>query len=158
MGGPWVNLLVEALPHGRISQTTVGGHHVFERILMSLTIAVTRTGPGAVTLTLRGHLDGQTCTLLDREVGLALSEPICTMVLDMAGVNLVTSAGVATILKARTSLTRQKAGLAMVGMQPQVQRVFEIIRVLPLLKVFRDQAELDEYLGRIQRQMTGQED
>ncbi len=125
---------------------------------MKLTIAVTRTEPGAVTLTLRGPLDGQTCTLLDREVGLALSEPICAMVLDMAGVHFVTSAGIATILKARTSLANQKADLAMVGVQPQVRRAFEIIRVLPLLKVFRDQAELDEYLGRIQRQMTGQEE
>ena len=114
---------------------------------MKLTIAVTRTEPGAVTLTLRGPLDGQTCTLLDREVDLALSEPICALVLDMAGVNFVTSAGVATILKARTSLTKQKADLTMVGMQPQVQKVFEIIRVLPLLKVFRDQAETRRISG-----------
>ena len=125
---------------------------------MKLTIAKTRTEPGAVSLTLRGPLDGQTCARLDQEVDQALSEPICAMVLDMAGVTYVTSAGVATILKARTSLARKKADLAMIGMQPQVQRVFEIIRVLPLLKVFRDQAELDEYLGRIQRQITGQED
>lgn len=125
---------------------------------MKLTIEATRTEPGAVTLTLRGPLDGQTCTLLDREVGLALSEPIGAMVLDLTGVNFVTSAGIATILKARTSLTEKKADLAMVGMQPQVRKAFEIIRVLPLLKVFRDQAELDDYLGRIQRQMTGQED
>jgi anti-anti-sigma factor len=79
------------------------------------------------------------------------------MVLDLTGVHFISSAGIATILKARTSLTKEKADLALIGMQPQVQKAFEIIRVLPLVKVFRDQAELDEYLGRIQRQMTGQE-
>lgn len=124
---------------------------------MKLTIAMTRTEPGAVTLTLRGTLDGDTCKVLDREVSLALSEPICAMVLDMAGVHFVTSAGVAAILKTKNLLEKQQAELAMVGMPPQVQKVFEIIRVLPLLKVFRNDVELDEYLGRIQRQVTGQE-
>lgn len=124
---------------------------------MKLTIEATRTEPGTVTLALRGPLDGQTCTQLDHEVDLALSEPTCTMVLDLTGVHFISSAGIATILKARTSLTKDKADLALIGMQPQVQKAFEIIRVLPLVKVLRDQAELDEYLGRIQRQMTGQE-
>jgi anti-anti-sigma factor len=153
-----VNSLADVLPHGKIGSTVDGGRHMLERIPMKLTIDATRTEPGAVTLTLRGPLDGQTCTLLDGEVGRALSEPICAMVLDLTGVNFITSAGIAIILKARTSLMEKKADLAMIGMQPQVRKAFEIIRVLPLVKVFRNQAELDEYLGRIQRQMTGQED
>ena len=124
---------------------------------MKLTIAIRRTEPDAVTLTLRGSLDGETCTLLDREVVLALNEPVNTMIFDMTGVDFVTSAGIGTIMKAKTSLARKKAELAMIGVQPQVQKVFEIIRVLPMLQVFRDRAELDEYLGRIQRQMTGAE-
>ncbi len=125
---------------------------------MKLTIAVRRAEPGVVTLTLRGSLDGDTCTLLDREVGLALAKPIRALVLDMTGVDFVTSAGIGTIMKAKTSLARKKADLAMIGMQPQVQKVFEIIRLLPTMKVFQGRAELDEYLGRIQRQMTGQEE
>jgi anti-anti-sigma factor len=123
-------------------------------------LAVTRkqTEPGVITLTLQGPLDGETCLLLDREVSSAMATPLRTMVLDMAGVNFVTSAGIGTIMKARTSLARKQANLAMVGIQPQVRRVFEIIRVLPTMQVFRDRAELDEYLGTIQRQMTGQEE
>ncbi len=125
---------------------------------MKLIIAVKRTEPGAVTLTLRGPLDGETCMLLDREVSRALTEPTCAMVLDMAGVDFVTSAGIGTIMKAKTSLAKKKADLAMIGVQPQVQKVFEIIRVLPTLQVFQNRAELDEYLCRIQRQMTNQQD
>ncbi len=124
---------------------------------MRLAVTLRQTGPGVITLTLRGPLDGETCTVLDREVSRALTEPLRTMVLDMAGVDFVTSAGIGTIMKAKTSLAKKKADLAMVGIQPQVQRVFEIIRVLPTMPVFRDRAELDEYLGTIQRQMTGQE-
>jgi anti-sigma B factor antagonist len=124
---------------------------------MKLAIAVKRAKPDAVTLTLRGTLDGETCALLDREVDKALTQPVRTLVLDMAGVEFITSAGIGTIMKARTSLSRQQADLAIIGMQPQVRKVFEIIRVLPKMKVYKDQAELDEYLGRIQRQMTGQD-
>ncbi len=125
---------------------------------MKLTIRTKQMEAGSITLTLRGPLDGETCALLDSEVGRALTEPIRTLVLDMAGVDFITSAGVGTIMKAKTSLARRQADLAMIGMQPQVQRVFEIIRVLPMLQVFQSRAELDEYLGTIQRRMTGQEE
>jgi len=131
--------------------------HLLERIVVKLTIAVKRAESGAVTLTLQGPLDGETCTLLDREVGRALTEPTCAIILDMAGVDFITSAGIGTIMKAKTSLARKKADLAMIGMQPQVQKAFEIIRVLPTMQVFQGRAELDEYLGRVQRRMTGQE-
>lgn len=125
---------------------------------MKLTIGVNRTEPGIVNLTLRGPLDGETCTLLDGEVGKALTESIRTLVLDMTGVDFVTSAGIGTIMKAKTSLARKKAELALIGVQPQVQRVFEIIRVLPMMQVFRDRDELDEYLGKIQRRIIGEEE
>lgn len=125
---------------------------------MRLTTNVTRPAPGIVILTLRGTLDGETYALVDGEVGKILGEPIRTMVLDLAGVDFITSAGVGTIMKAKTSLAKRDAEFAMIGMQPQVQKVFEIIHLLPRMQVFQGQAELDEYLTRIQRQMTGQED
>ena len=125
---------------------------------MKLAVTLRQTTPGVITLTLRGPLDGETCMLLEREVNRVLTEPLRTMVLDMAGVDFVTSAGIGTIMKAKTSLAKLQADLAMVGMQPQVQKVFEIIRVLPTMQVFRDTAELDGYLGTIQRRMTGQEE
>jgi anti-sigma B factor antagonist len=124
---------------------------------MRLAVTLKQTEPGVITLALRGRLDGETSMLLDREVSRALAEPLRTLVFDMAGVDFVTSAGIGTIMKARTSLAKKKADLAMVGLQPQVQKVFEIIRLLPMMPVFQDRAELDEYLGTIQRQVTGEE-
>ncbi len=125
---------------------------------MGLAVTMRQTEPGVVTLALRGPLNGETCTLLDRAISRVLTEPLHTLVLDLAGVDFITSAGIGTIMKTRTALAKKNASLAMVGMQPQVQKVFEIIRVLPTLQVFQSQAELDEYLGTIQRQMTGQEE
>ena len=35
-------------------------------------------------------------------------------------------------------------------MQPQIQRVFDIVKELPNLKMFKDQEEVDAYLDAIQ--------
>lgn len=125
---------------------------------MTLTIGVRQTKPGVATLTLQGPLDSETHKILDQEASRVLNEPIRVLVLDMEGVNFMTSAGIGTIMKIKTSLVKKRADLAMINLQPQVKKVFEIIRVLPSLGVFQDREELDEYLGRIQRKMTGQED
>ena len=125
---------------------------------MRLTVKTTQTQPGVIAIIVQGSLDSETYDLLDQEITRALGEPLKALVLDMQGVDFITSAGVGTIMKAKTSLVKKKADLAMLHLQPQVQKVFEIIRVLPTLGVFQNQAELDEYLGRIQRRMLGEED
>ncbi len=124
---------------------------------MRLTVRTRETGPGAITLSLQGPLDGQTSGLLDQTIERMLDGPLKVLVLDMQGVDFITSAGIGTIMKAKTSLKKRKAELALVNLQLQVQKVFEIIRVLPTLGVFQDRAELDEYLGAIQRRATDEE-
>ena len=132
--------------------------NLWRRSIRALTIEVRKDKPGVVTLALQGSLDSDTHESLDQEASGILSAPIRVLVLDMEGVTFMTSAGIGTIMKIKTSLAKKGVDLAMINLQPQVQKVFEIIRVLPSLGVFRDKEELDEYLGRIQRKMTGQED
>ena len=67
-------------------------------------------------------------------------------------------AALGQILARAWRLAKKGAELTLTNLQPQVEKVFEIIRLLPTFKVFRDREELDEYLGRIQRQVTGQDD
>lgn len=125
---------------------------------MRLTVRTHQTRPGVITVTPQGRLDGETHDVLDRELARMLEEPVRVVVLDMHGVDFITSAGIGTIMKARTSLATKGAELALMNMQPQVRKVFEIIRALPTLGVFQDDRELDDYLGTIQRRMIGEED
>jgi sigma-B regulation protein RsbU (phosphoserine phosphatase) len=83
-----------------------------------------------------------------------LAESVRTVVLDMTGVDFISSAGVGSLASAKTSLTNRGGELAMTNLQPQVAKVLEIMRLMPVLGVFKDQEELDEYLGRVQRRMT----
>jgi len=104
-----------------------------------------------------GSLDSETYRLLDVEIGGVLAEPIHTLVLDLAGVDFITSSGVGAITKAKTILNQRGADLAMINLQPQVKKVFEIMDLLPVLNVFENTEELDEYLGKVQRRITGEE-
>ena len=76
----------------------------------------------------------------------------------MAQVDFITSSGVGTITKAKKTLDQRGADLAMINLQPQVQKVFEIMDLLPTLNVFENTEELDEYLTRVQRRITGEEE
>jgi anti-anti-sigma factor len=104
-----------------------------------------------------GSIDTNTCELLDKEIKKVLKRSISTLVLDMAGVDFVTSRGVSTIAKTRASLMQKDGDLAIMNLQPQVQKAFEIMCLLPALNVFESRDELDEYLGRVQRKITEDE-
>ena len=122
---------------------------------MELTVRLKQTKPGIVTLSLVGKIDAENYVILDREIGRVLTEPVKTLILDMQGVDFITSAGIGTIVKAKTSLKRKGGDIAMINLQPQVKTVFEIIRLLPTLNVFESTKELDEYLARVQNKMLG---
>lgn len=125
---------------------------------MELSIEISRTKPGVVSLSLIGPVNSDTSSTLDEEISGVLTEPLKTLVLDMAGVDFIASSGVGTIVKAKTSLKKKGGELAMINLQPQVKKVFEIISLLPVMKVFADKEELDEYLGKIQHKITGDDD
>ena len=125
---------------------------------MKLQIDTQHSQPGVVTVVLQGELDGRTCNTLDREIHSLVAEPVRVIVLDMAGVDYISSAGVGSLASAKTAIAKKGGELAMTNVQPQVAKVLEIMRLVPVLGVFQSQDELDEYLGRIQRRMTGEED
>jgi anti-anti-sigma factor len=125
---------------------------------MGLTVKIKQTDSGTVTVSPTGSLDSETYRLLDVEIGGVLAEPIETLVLDLANVDFITSSGVGVITKAKTMLSQRGADLAMTNLQPQVEKVFEIMDLLPMLNVFANTEELDEYLGKVQRRITGEEE
>jgi anti-anti-sigma factor len=118
---------------------------------MTLKIRMKQTRPGTVTCSPSGTLDSDTAPLLDREITRLLAEPIKTLVLDMAGVEFISSAGLGTVAKTKTALNRQGADLALINLRPQIRKVFEIIRLLPTFNVFESMQELDDYLEKIQK-------
>jgi len=122
---------------------------------MELSIEISRMKPGVVTLSLIGPIDENSSPTLDKEICEALAEPVEILVLDMAGVDFITSSGVGIIVKAKTSLKRRGANLVIMNLQSQVEKVFEIIHLIPVLEVFESREELDEYLVKVQQNIKG---
>jgi len=120
---------------------------------MTLSVKVIQTKPAAVTLAPLGPLDSETYRTLDAEIKGALTESISTLVLDMAGVEFITSSAIGVITRTQASLARKGGDFAMINLQPQVRKAFEIMNLIPNLNIFEDEKELDEYLAKVQQKI-----
>jgi anti-anti-sigma factor len=146
------------------SRNAVADRHGTEQtpanIAMPLQILILRTigekNPGAVTVKLTGSLDTATAPDLERQLGplLAPQGEIKHLVFDLSQLKFISSAGLRVFSSARKLLKERGGQTSFVNMQPQIQEVFEIMKALPGVAVFKDDAELDRYLAARQRTHT----
>jgi len=106
---------------------------------------------GAVTVKLTGSLDTATSPELERQLGPVLAGGVRDLVFDLAQLKFISSAGLRVFSTTRKQLKERGGQASFVHMQPQIQEVFEIIKALPGVAIFKDVAELDRYLAARQR-------
>jgi anti-sigma B factor antagonist len=111
---------------------------------------------GAITVKLTGSLDTATAPDLERQLAPVLAGPVKELVFDLAQLKFISSAGLRVFSTARKQLKERGGQASFVHMQPQIQEVFEIMKSLPGVAIFKDMAELDRYLAA--RQRSHQED
>ena len=107
-----------------------------------------------VTVRLIGSLDTATAPELEQQLAGVLNGPAKDIVFDLAELRFISSAGLRVFGAARKTLKERGGQASFVNMQPQIQEVFEILKALPGVAVFRDTAELDRYLAARQRART----
>ena len=104
------------------------------------------------TIKLYGSLDTATAPELERQLTPVLAEPAITdLVFDLAELKFISSAGLRVFATARKQLRERGGQASFVNMQPQIKEVFEIMKSLPGVAIFKDVAELDRYLAARQR-------
>ncbi|HXJ57421.1 MAG TPA: STAS domain-containing protein [Verrucomicrobiae bacterium] len=106
---------------------------------------------GVITVQLTGSLDTATAPELERQLAPALGGPVKEVVFDLANLKFISSAGLRVFSTTRKTLKERGGQASFVNMQPQIQEVFEIMKSLPGVAVFRNVAELDRYLAARQR-------
>lgn len=118
---------------------------------MSLTIDVDASKPPFQRLNLGGRLDTTTAPELEKRLDEVLAAKPLAVVFDLEKLEYISSAGLRAIF--RTQKVMQAAGgqMLMVNLQPTVQKVFDIVKALPLRSVFKNIDELDDYLDAMQR-------
>jgi anti-anti-sigma factor len=98
-----------------------------------------------------GQIDSVTYEQFEKDVTPVINSAAKAIILDMAGVDYITSRGLAVIFKIRKNVEAVSGSFIMLNLQPQVQTVFDIINALPDMNVFESMEEADNYLSAIQR-------
>ncbi len=106
---------------------------------------------GSVTVKLTGSLDTATAPELEKQLAPVLSGGVKDVIFDLANLKFISSAGLRVFSSTRKTLKERSGQTSFIHMQPQIQEVFEIIKSLPGVAVFKDVAELDKYLAARQR-------
>lgn len=121
---------------------------------MGLQIAVTPGDVGTYRVKLTGSLDTGTAQQLDDSLAEVLADPDARAIrLEMQDLAYISSMGLGMIGKAKKGIEAKGGVLAVIGAQPQVAKVFEIVRLLPKEVVFASREEADSYFDAIQKKV-----
>jgi anti-anti-sigma factor len=127
--------------------------------IMPLEIKTFRTlggqDSGVVTVHLIGSLDTATAPELEKQLVAVMAGPVKNIVFDLAQLKFLSSAGIRVFSTTRKTLQERGGQTSFVNLQPQIEMVFEVIKSLPGIAVFKDVAELDRYLAMLQRNHPG---
>ncbi|HEY1036695.1 MAG TPA: STAS domain-containing protein [Pseudoxanthomonas sp.] len=120
---------------------------------MSLGIDILPPGKGSQRVAVSGRLDTHTYEDLDEALAPMLSRQLHSLVLDLSGLEYISSAGIRSIFKARKALAPHGGKVLLVNPQPQIQKVLDMVKAVPLNEIFSSTAEADAYLDAMQRKV-----
>ena len=123
---------------------------------MSLQVRIDAAIAARVLVRPIGKLDAVTCQEFDRALDRVLAQmpPGGTLVIDLVDLEYVSSAGLRSLFRARKAMRTQGGHSLLLHAQPQVRKVFEIVKAVPVHEVFRSVQELDAYLAEMQRKVV----
>ncbi len=108
---------------------------------------------GIYKFSLEGRLDGTSAPEFEAALQPVLSQKPKSLILNMARLDFISSAGVRVLIETQKALSANKGSVLLVDLQPQIVKVLEIIKALPGITVFRNVQEMDDYLAAIQRKV-----
>ncbi len=128
---------------------------------MSIKVRVEKKEGDVYLFNISGSIDSDTYKDLEDR-----ANPVLTaakvIIFDLGGVDYVSSMGLNTIFKVQRAMETGGKTFVMTNLQPQVIKVFEIVKALPNMKIFASIEETDAYLYKIQsdeiRKKEGEED
>jgi len=120
---------------------------------MALQILVDNTSPNTLSVALDGQLDTLTANDLDQSIQTNLQQDTQTLIFDLQNLSFVSSAGLRIFAKARKTLKLRDGKVFFINLTPQVKKVFDIVKAVPISEVFASTEELDAYLTVMQSEV-----
>jgi len=116
---------------------------------MGLGIKIDKTRENVYSVELKGSLDTETAPGLEEKLKEIINSKPEAVILDMSGVNYISSAGISAVLTAKKELKQKNAAFVMLNLQPQVEKIFEMMKLLPMVPIFKNREEADEYIDHM---------
>lgn len=120
---------------------------------MSLNITITPESDSGKRISIAGSLDSNTAPQLQQSIDAEINETVNPTVIDFKDLDFLSSAGLRVIFKTKKIMDNSGGRFLLVNLQPQIKKVFEIIKALDGMHVFKDQDEMDEYLAAMQNKV-----
>ncbi len=117
---------------------------------MSLEITITNETSAVKRVAISGSLDSNTAPDLQQHIDDAIDDTILSIIVDFKNLDFISSAGLRVIFKTKKILSGRGGKLYLANLQPQIRKVFDIIKALDGMNVFKDQDEMDAYLSDMQ--------
>jgi len=116
---------------------------------MALDIKIIKKKEYAYVVELEGSLDTETHQQLREELDEISNHQTKAVILDMVKLHYISSAGISVVLGTKKMLKQKGANFAMVNLKPQIEKVFETMKILPMVNIFDDMPEADKYIDQI---------
>ena len=108
-------------------------------------------------LRLIGELDTTTSPQLAPVIEQLQASPPSVLVLNLKDLVYISSAGLRYVFQMKKLMKAHGGRFVISEPSPQVKKVFEIVKAVPVQSVFASTAELDDYLDKMQRQVSDQD-
>ena len=102
---------------------------------------------------LGGRLDTHTWSHLESALEPVLAERPGMLLLDLQALEYISSAGLRSFFRARKQLAAHGGKVLVLHPQPQIRKVFELVKAFPLNEIFVSREELDVYLEAMQEKV-----
>ncbi|MEO0794715.1 MAG: STAS domain-containing protein [Verrucomicrobiota bacterium] len=117
---------------------------------MSLQIDALTGNQNRVTVFLNGSLDTNTSPQFEEFLKREVDKSVKYLAIDLKDLHYVSSAGLRAFALARREFAHREGKVVFANPSPQVAKVFEIVKAIPIKEVFSSSEELDAYLDKIQ--------
>ena len=120
---------------------------------MSLEIEIHAEPHEGKRVSLIGSLDSSTANQLQEKIDHEIDSTVHMVIMDLKRLQFLSSAGLRVIFKTKKYMDSHEGRFMLLNLQPQVRKVFDIIKALDGMNVFRNEEEMDEYLTAMQNKV-----
>lgn len=124
---------------------------------MALEIKIDKKNNYVYFVKLNGSVDSDTYQKLQEKLNEIIDDNTKAVILDMGGVDYISSAGIGVVMSTKKFLQQKNANFAMVNLQPQIKKVLDVMKLLPVIDILSDMPEADKYIDQIIKEEIGKQ-